>query len=156
MTFPLNHALFQIVLVDSLQQKKTGVATMPASSAIQLLSESPDTLQPIEVRVRRYGARAIRKLDVRISRMQMMDESRAYPRLAIGPNTKDNKDKGRGRKRKRQRKPRPGRVERLKEAIHKKECEIKRQQVRTQAVKKLASKLVANNKCLKRYIRIHH
>lgn len=55
-------------------------------------------------------------------------------------------------KKRRSRKQRPGRIERLKEAVCKKGDEVEKLNRRTQSLRKLAIKTVTTNKLLKRLI----
>lgn len=55
-------------------------------------------------------------------------------------------------KKKKIRKPRPGRVERLKEAVHLKDGEVNQLSLHAMATKKVATKVVASNRHLKRYV----
>lgn len=55
-------------------------------------------------------------------------------------------------KKKKIRKPRPGRVECLKEVVHLKDGEVNQLSLHAMAMKKVATKVVASNRCLKRYV----
>lgn len=55
-------------------------------------------------------------------------------------------------KKKNKKKQRSGRVERLKETIHKKDGEVEQIRMNQQAVKKLATKAITSNKRLRRYV----
>lgn len=58
-------------------------------------------------------------------------------------------------KTKRLRKQRPGRVERLKEAVRKKEVEVSQLNEQTMSLKKTAAKGVFSNKQLKKYVVVY-